>query len=100
MTRAFFPHTLSALAVVALVSAFTGNSASAQSDSGQFNSQINNMMNNNLNFNPGKPTPKGLATKQKRPVACDCTNCSAEHCQPSPNGSILGSDFNYQERAR
>jgi hypothetical protein len=23
-----------------------------------------------------------LTTKTKQPVACDCTNCSAEHCQP------------------
>lgn len=28
------------------------------------------------------PAPK-LGAKQD-PVACDCTNCSAEHCQPKP----------------
>ena len=27
-----------------------------------------------------------IGSKQKGPVACDCTNCSAEHCQGKPSG--------------
>jgi hypothetical protein len=60
MTRAFFPHPLSALAALALVSAL----ASSPPASAQMDSQINTMMNNNLMFNRGKPAPNGLTTQK------------------------------------
>jgi hypothetical protein len=32
----------------------------------------------------GPNAPQGLTAQSAPPLACDCTNCSAEHCQPQP----------------
>ena len=36
--------------------------------------------------NVGREQSATVGSKQKGPVACDCTNCSAEHCQGKPSG--------------
>jgi hypothetical protein len=34
------------------------------------------------------PAVVGLAALASPAVACDCTNCSAQHCKPKPKGNV------------
>ena len=68
MIRTAIHHTLSALAALALVSAFAGSPASAQPQTSQL---MSNISKSDSDAKLAKPkTPKGLATKQ------DCTTRS------------------------
>ena len=68
-------HPLSAFVALALVT--TCASGAMSKDRGGLDYSYGDTMVHEQ----GKPkTSKGLTAKQKRPVACDCTNCSASHC--------------------
>ena len=76
MTRSTTRYTLVALAAIALFAAFASSPASADK---RQNTDYDYAMIT-IDRNLGQETPKGFATKQRRPLACDCTNCSAQHC--------------------
>jgi hypothetical protein len=89
MTRTSLHHTLTALAAAALVSAFA-LSVSAEPQSFPILDDVPPI----IKVNPKSKShsvrePKRLTTQRRRPVACDCTNCSADHCQ----GSWVGFGF-------
>jgi hypothetical protein len=89
MTRTAIRYMLSALAAVALVFAFAGR-VSAEPQSYPILKDVPSIMKASPKSKPRSARqPKGLATQQRPPVACDCTNCSAAHCQPPPPGSII-----------
>jgi hypothetical protein len=81
MTRTAIRHTLSALAALAVVTAFATSPVSAQSDVS--NKQEMEYLKQEKRGATNKPNK--FTTKQRRPVACDCTNCSADHCNRNPN---------------
>jgi hypothetical protein len=92
MTRTLLRTTKGAMLSVAvlLTLAFMNTPASAQWIPTHHNVWEANQMFDVLGANrpkqglaTKKPTakPKGfVVTKRRQPVACDCTNCSAEHC--------------------
>jgi len=71
-------HTLSAVAAFTLVLAITSGPVSAQTNTRPPEDQQG-----------GTASSTNLGSKQK-PVPCDCTNCSAEHCQPKPRSGFSG----------
>jgi hypothetical protein len=80
MTRTAIRHSLSALAAVALVSTFANSPTSAQGvPAGWENFTLNGQGAPHATVKKPR-TPKGLITQRRPPVACDCTNCSAAHC--------------------
>jgi hypothetical protein len=108
MTRIAIRRTLFALAAVALVSAFVAVGSSPALSDQQGTILSHNLKSSQAVINgprqPNTPkrlaakkgtlngqgaphatvkkprTPKGLITQRRPPVACDCTNCSAAHC--------------------
>jgi hypothetical protein len=93
MTRTPLHHIVSTLAALALVSVFANSPASAQNRVKDANATTQESLSKKaakgLATKKGSQTgtshstreSKGLTTQQRPPVACDCTNCSAEHCQ-------------------